>query len=395
MDEPFPRSRQALDADGYGGWLIGWAAVGLLAAAWVAWFVVARVGVYAVSESARLEVSEALQPLESPVSGKIVAIAAALGDRVEAGAALFQIEAEVQRLQLERQRRQGASSAAQRAAIDEELRVKARALDQQLDASRVALAEARARQSETDEQARFAAVKGKRMEDLFARGLISEVERLEAQTQMRQSLASGETQRLAVVRLESELLADENAGRAELAELERERARLAGDIDTSETSVERLEHELGQRVVRAPVTGKIATLAELRAGAVVAEGERLGAIVPDGDVEVVAEFDPSAALGRVQPGQLGRLRLEGFSWTHYGSLVGRVKRVAAEPRSGRVVVEMELTGGEDSGIPLQHGLPGSLEIQVERVSPVTLVLRAAGRRLTGAGSSGGGSSSTR
>ena len=221
----------------------------------------ARVGVYAISETARLEVAEALQPLESPVSGRIVAVEAVLGDRVEAGDALFQIEAEVQRLQLERQRREGASSAAQQSAVDEELRVKARALDQQLDAARAALAEARARQSESDEQARFATDKEKRMEDLYARGLISEVERLQAQTEMRQSLAAGETQRLAVVRFEAELLARENAGRAELAELERERARLAGDVDTSETSVERLEHELGQRIVRAPVTGKIATLA--------------------------------------------------------------------------------------------------------------------------------------
>jgi membrane fusion protein (multidrug efflux system) len=33
-------------------------------------------------------------------------------------------------------------------------------------------------------------------------------------------------------------------------------------------------------------------------------------------------------------------------------------------------------------IPLQHGMPGSLEIEVERVTPAGLVLRSLGKLLT-------------
>ena len=32
-------------------------------------------------------------------------------------------------------------------------------------------------------------------------------------------------------------------------------------------------------------------------------------------------------------------------------------------------------------IPLQHGLPGTVEVEVERVSPATLVLREVGKHL--------------
>jgi membrane fusion protein (multidrug efflux system) len=32
-----------------------------------------------------------------------------------------------------------------------------------------------------------------------------------------------------------------------------------------------------------------------------------------------------------------------------------------------------------TSIPLQHGLPGSVEVQVEEVSPAVLVLRTAGQ----------------
>jgi membrane fusion protein (multidrug efflux system) len=32
-------------------------------------------------------------------------------------------------------------------------------------------------------------------------------------------------------------------------------------------------------------------------------------------------------------------------------------------------------------IPLQHGLPGKLEVEVERISPAALVLRSVGKLL--------------
>ena len=75
------------------------------------------------------------------------------------------------------------------------------------------------------------------------------------------------------------------------------------------------------------------------------------------------------------------MRPDGFPWTQYGTLPATVSRIASEPRSGLVRVELDVQKRPDSAIPIQHGLPGTLEIEVERVSPAELVLRAAGRRL--------------
>lgn len=90
----------------------------------------------------------------------------------------------------------------------------------------------------------------------------------------------------------------------------------------------------------------------------------------------MADFLP-AGLGRVREGQTARMRLEGFSWVQYGSLRARVNKVGSEAHGGRVRVELTVvsSGGP---VPLQHGLPGTLEIEVERVTPATLALRAAG-----------------
>jgi len=97
----------------------------------------------------------------------------------------------------------------------------------------------------------------------------------------------------------------------------------------------------------------------------------------------VANFDPPAALGRIRPGQHARLRLEGFPWAQYGSVSATITNVASEIRDGNIRVEMALDSNSDSRIPLQHGLPGSVEVEIETLSPANLVLRTAGSLLAG------------
>jgi membrane fusion protein (multidrug efflux system) len=127
------------------------------------------------------------------------------------------------------------------------------------------------------------------------------------------------------------------------------------------------------------VDGRLGEVSVLRIGAVVDEGEKLGAVVPAGTLRVIAQFPPPAALGRIRPGQPARLRLQGFPWVQYGSIAARVESVASEIREGRVRVELGVTPQQSTPIPLQHGLPGSVEVEVEQVTPAALALRAAGR----------------
>jgi membrane fusion protein (multidrug efflux system) len=114
---------------------------------------------------------------------------------------------------------------------------------------------------------------------------------------------------------------------------------------------------------------------------VLRQGDTLGVVVPEGALRVVAHFLPTTALGRVQPGQPAQLRLDGFPWAQYGSLAGTVSSVASEARDGVIRVELRLEPATSTAIPLQHGLPGTVEVEVERISPATMVLREAGKHL--------------
>jgi membrane fusion protein (multidrug efflux system) len=120
----------------------------------------------------------------------------------------------------------------------------------------------------------------------------------------------------------------------------------------------------------------------LRPGAVVNEGDRICDILPPGRLRAIAEFPPPAAFGRIRPGQPARLRLEGFPWAQYGSIAANVATVASEIRDGRVRVELSLARSPAYAIPLQHGLPGAVEVEVERVTPAALTLRTAGQLIT-------------
>ncbi len=174
---------------------------------------------------------------------------------------------------------------------------------------------------------------------------------------------------------------EQSEKQAVLADLERQRALLEARMSSLEAVLSGMAHELEQHRVRAPIAGSLGEVVSLQPGAVVAKGDRLAAIVPPGRLRIVAEFAPPEALGRIQPDQRARLRLEGFPWVHYGTVPARVSRVASEPLDGRIRVELGLERAPSVPVPLQHGLPGTLEVEVERISPAALVLRVAGRTL--------------
>jgi multidrug resistance efflux pump len=151
-------------------------------------------------------------------------------------------------------------------------------------------------------------------------------------------------------------------------------------MTTATATSRRLAHDIEERVLRAPADGRIGEAVDLRPGAVINAGDRLGVIIPPGELRLVAYFHQSA-LGRIHPGQPARLRLEGFPWTQYGSITAKVVTVASESRDGRIRADLELQSEAASPIPFQHGLPGMVEVEVDRLAPGTVLLRAIGKRV--------------
>jgi len=381
MHADFPRTLHALAGDGLRRALLVGAA--LLLAAWTAWFLLARVTVYAVSDDARLEVDRATSPVEAQVAGRLVVNHMRLGRRVRAGELLAELDCEVERRRREQELAALAALAAQREAMHGELRALARAREAEDAAARSGEAAARARSAEAGVSAQLATLTATRLGALADTGYLPELDLQGARAEARRSVAAATARSRDVARLRGELRGQVARLDAAMDALRRALAELAEREATTRAQVAVLEQEIERRHLRAPVDGQIAEVGALSAGAFLRPGDRLGAVEPPGVLQVVAAFAPAAALGRIRPGQPAALRLHGFSWTHHGVVHAEVSRVAGELRDGRVRVELRLTGPAPPRLPLQHGLPGALEVAVETLSPAELVLRHAGMWLSG------------
>ena len=388
MPSTFSRSMRSLNADSFRGSKWGLLLAGVLLVAWTAWFLFADIKVYEVSDTARLEVARASHPVEAPVTGRVAATYLILGKEVQSGDLLVELDTQVERLQLGEEQARQAGVSGQLHSLRQELSAEVQASKEYQKAAGVALQEARARFREADAATKLAEDEAERTTALHSRGLLAEVVLLRARSETQKRLAAAEALILAVDRLQQEHQTEVSDRLVRLQRLKGEITRLEAEVTTAAARVERLKNEIERRHIRAPVSGRIGWIPEnLQIGTFVDEGEKLGAVVPTGELKAVAHFQPATSMGRIRPGQLARIRLEGFPWTQYGTITARVTNVASEIRDGFLRVELTIQPDSTSTIPVQHGLRGSVEVEMERNTPVRLLLRAVGQRLTRPGNS--------
>ncbi len=357
----------------------------LLLLVWGVWCVRARLPIYATSEQARVESGRAAVPIAAPVGGRLRRLAVRVGQRVAAGDLLAELDAEVEFHRLAEARALLEAEIRQLAAL-EEARAARSAGDEagrrSFDLSRAqATEQSRGAAAAADE----AAERLQRLERLAREGVVSPEQVDAARAEAERRAGQAREARLAERRVPEERAretADRAAGRAEM---ERQIAERRGDLEARSQAVVRLVAEGRWRTLRAPAAGRIGELAALAPGALLVAGERIGALVPDGALRVRGEF-PAGALGRIRPGQTAELRLDAFPWPEAGVVSARVEQVASELRDGKIRVDLTLL---PSRIRLEHGWTGTVLIETERLSPLSLLLRSLGRRVAPSGSGAG------
>lgn len=382
MSTAFARSTLSLRADGPRRTALWIVAVMVFLGAWIAWFLLGRVTVYEVSDGARVEVHRAAHAVDAPFGGRITAVRLALGQEVQAGEVLIELDTEPLRLEIAQKRARIAGITAQLAPVRAQIAAQERALGDQQRVAAARLEEARARHDEARAAAAFADGEAKRAAGLRGDGLLSDADALRAGSEAKARRAAADALRASMSRVDAEQRAKESEQRVELSRLSREAALLEGQRAEEEAAIGVLEQRIEDRRIKAPVRGRVGEVAILQVGSVLRDGDSIARVVPDGGLRVLAEFSEARAAGRVVRGQRARVRLDGFPWTQFGSVPATVTGVATELRDGRVRVELAVAPERTSAIPLQHGLPGTVEVEVERVSPAVLVLRAAGGLLS-------------
>lgn len=391
--------------------------------------------VYEIEETThgtgRVIPSRQVQVVQSLEGGIVSEIFVAEGDRVEAGAALMQIDdtgfaaqagelrqqegallAEQARLRAEAAAsevlemppdlldRAPAAAQAEQAVFASRREQFTRELDvlqKQLAQRRSELAELRATQEKWATMLEPLNAELALTERLQQRGAVPEIELLRLRSRVaevtgdqRAGEATEARIRAAIEQAETEIGAARSAyrltARQRLAQLQVE---LAVAQEGLRAAADRVQRTL----LRAPVRGTINTLNATTIGAVVQPGEPLAELVPaDDGLLIEAQIQPRD-VAFIRPGETASVKITAYDYTVYGALDGEVVRIgsdAVEDREGRtyfkVIVRTDRNFlGEEEQLPIIPGMVASVDIQTGRKTVLSYlakpILRAQGEAL--------------
>ncbi|MFO0725913.1 MAG: HlyD family efflux transporter periplasmic adaptor subunit [Myxococcota bacterium] len=379
MAASFQRTFAALEGDRRRAPLAALAAALLIFLAWAGWSFLAQISVYRSSERARIEVYPAPTRVAAPIAGRVTEVHLEVGAAVEAGAALVELDATAERIALEKAKPLAENLSQEVASAERELAAEEDAEQHGGASEREAERAVRARLRASDAELELAQT------DLERERVLAETD-ASPRTQLESVRAKFKRSRaeFQAVRHESEALeaahrALSDSRRARLEQLRRQVGGLSSELTAAKAEVSRLEFEIARHTIRAPIAGTLGEVIALRPGAVLEERAVVATVVPKGTLQVVAEFG-AVSLGRLEPGQPARVRLDGFPSTRYGTLSAKVVRVASELREGTIRVELELL---EPKLPdwVHHGMTGAADVEIERATPISLLARAVGEGL--------------
>lgn len=349
---------------------------------WCWWAARAPVTLYEISQSARVELDAASYPVQSPLPGRVVKTNLQVGRLVRRGELLVEMDAVSDELRLRQEQIEVQGLEPELERLRSQMAAEENARGQEEQVASLSAEEAANRIREAEVAAKYAEAELSRMQALMRERLVAQRDLDKAEAEARRLRAAVTTLQSAARRVPQEQATRDRERDVRLERLYSEIAALEAQRQTLTASAEGLRYEVERRRVRAPVDGRIGESAILHVGAVVGDGEKLASIVPAGRLLIAAQFPASAAFGRIRLGQPGRLRLDGFPWGEFGSVEARVARVSEEVRDGAVRVDLEIEPNSGFRGKLEHGMPGTVEVAVERLTPLSLVLRTAGQWLT-------------
>ena len=308
------------------------AASGVVLLLWVAWFLGAEIPVYVATDRARLEVGRQSYRIGPPVGGKLTQMLVETGERVRQGDLLFTLDSELVATHLHEERVRHDSAVGQLRSRRQERRERRAALNREEAAAALETREGRARIESATSAAALARRDADRAESLHREGLIPQSELDKALSDAEQREAEAEVARLTARREAEERERALNEGRSDLIQVTESIREGEGAVEVSAAAIEILRREIELRGIRSPVDGRVAEVAPLGEGTIVEQGEPLVTVIPEEGLQVIAQFSPAEALGRIRPGQPAEIRLSGFPWVEYGAPRARVASIAE--RSG-------------------------------------------------------------
>lgn len=221
-------------------------------------------------------------------------------------------------------------------------------LARQIDKSRIHHRSLREQQRLSARDMQLEAVNAHRDSLLYAEGVLSQAE---YETSVRTGLqaaqnksardASVTSSELEILQMEQQLVELDIQREDEIAEYERRLSQCRRELLTA------IDQWLYQYVLEASIDGQLTYIGYWSSNQTISLGDRLGSIIPVDSMRVIGRmYIPSVGFGKVKPGQVVNVKLNGYPYMEYGLLKGYIRSLSAVPDEKQMyIAEMDFPDG--------------------------------------------------
>jgi len=349
----------------------------VLLAAWIVWALAGRVSIVAVSRRARFESGSAVRQIAVPLSGRIARVQIALGQSVRRGDVLLELDpsdAAIRRGKAVA----GVDTLRRRVdAVTAQIAATLVTADAQKNAAAAKLQQAREARIEAAHLADIESTGADRLERLARQGLVPAPQAADARSRAEAARAKERGLEAAEVEAAKQQAEVVSTAEAALRSLESDRIGLQTQLASEQASLQQAEVDLERLRVRAPADGRIGSSAELRAGTFVLEGTVAASIIPAESRDVAAWFALDD-MPLMRGGQRATVWLESLGRGGRRRFPATVTGIERDASGSEFRVTLRLAAPPPARAGIDQGLPVTVTVDVQRLSPFEALLRAAG-----------------
>lgn len=114
----------------------------------------------------------------------------------------------------------------------------------------------------------------------------------------------------------------------QLEEIETQILTLTSQIEESQSQIDALNYQLGQRIIKAPANGVVFQLLEQKTGSVIEPGSLVAEIAPEQASLIVKAQMPSSESGFLKRGMPVKLKFDAYPFQDYGVIEGQIVEIS-------------------------------------------------------------------
>ena len=144
-------------------------------------------------------------------------------------------------------------------------------------------------------------------------------------------------------------------------------------VDTLRQTLAKANEKVEHTTLASPIDGIVQATAVTTVGQVVTTGQQLMQVVPEGTPLEIDAYILNTDAGFVQVGQDATIKVDTFPYTRYGTISGRVTKVAADALPGKQAQQQQSDGSTPPSADGAMSVTSAAQQTTDLVFPITVV----------------------